>query len=77
MEEIVREILTDLERTRENLLALSDEIWLDIDHNSNEAVEAGTAFKVAYNDKMAAFGQVASEISELVQAYTTVRIEEE
>jgi len=34
MTTIIRDILTDLERTRENMLALSDDIWLSIDHNN-------------------------------------------
>lgn len=33
MTTIIREILTDLERTRENMLALSGDVWLSIDHN--------------------------------------------
>ena len=34
MTTIIRDILQDLERTRENMLALSDDIWLSIDHNA-------------------------------------------
>jgi hypothetical protein len=30
---------------RENLLALSDEIWQSIDHNDPEALEEGVQFK--------------------------------
>lgn len=37
-----REILEDLEAVRENLLALSDDIWLSIDHNDADALEEGT-----------------------------------
>ncbi len=33
MTERTLQILRDLELVRENLLALSDEIWLSIDHN--------------------------------------------
>jgi hypothetical protein len=77
MSDIVRNILTDLERTRENLLALSDDIWLNIEHNDSEALKAGTAFKLAYNEKMAEFDRLATALSALVQQYTDVRIEEE
>ena len=48
-----RHILQDLEAVRENLLALSDDIWLSIDHNDSEALEEGVQFKRAYNEKMA------------------------
>ncbi len=33
-----RQILGDLEAVRENLLALSDDIWLSIDHNDPQAL---------------------------------------
>ena len=71
-----RQILEDLEAVRENLLALSDDIWLSIDHNDPQALEAGVEFKRAYNAKAAAFDLVASDLSALVQQYTSVRLEE-
>lgn len=71
-----RLILEDLEAVRENLLALSDDIWLSIDHNDDQALEDGVEFKRAYNSKVAAFDSVASELSELVQQYTQVRLVE-
>jgi len=73
----IREILTDLERTRENLLALSDDIWLSIDHNDADALEAGVTFKRGYNEKLTAFDRLATELSSLVQQFTEVRIETE
>ncbi|CAN5266946.1 hypothetical protein BH11PLA2_BH11PLA2_37080 [soil metagenome] len=71
-----RQILEDLEAVRENLLALSDDIWHSINHNDPEALESGVEFKRAYNAKAAAFDLVASELSALVQQYTSVRLEE-
>ncbi len=72
-----RLILEDLEAVRENLLALSDDIWQSIDHNDDTALEDGVTFKRAYNQRVAAFDSVASELSELVQQYTSVRLESE
>jgi hypothetical protein len=71
-----REILEDLEASRENLLALSDEIWLSIDHNDPEGLEEGVSFKRAYNEKMSAFDTLASELSTMIQQFTSVRLEE-
>lgn len=71
-----RRILEDLEAIRENLLALSDDIWMSINHNDPESLEAGVEFKRAYNAKAADFDRVASELSALVQQYTSVRLEE-
>jgi hypothetical protein len=73
--ERTRQILEDLEAVRENLRALSDDIWLSIDHNDPQALEAGVEFKRAYNAKAIAFDQLASELSALVQQYTSVRLE--
>ncbi|MBI2478500.1 MAG: DUF2283 domain-containing protein, partial [Planctomycetia bacterium] len=57
-------------------IRLNEDIWLWIDHNDPEALEQGVEFKRAYNEKAAAFDQVASELSALIQQYTSVRLEE-
>jgi hypothetical protein len=72
----IRNILEQLEQTREDLLALSDDIWLSIDHNDLQALDEGVAFKKAYNSKLAAFDQLASELSILVQQFTAVKLDE-
>jgi hypothetical protein len=56
VKEKIRTILNELESVRENLLSLSDDIWLDIDHNDSKAVQEGADFKVASNENMAEFG---------------------
>jgi len=79
MTERTLQILRDLEAVRENLLALSDEIWLSIDHNDADALEEGVEFKRAYNAKLSAFDALSSELSQLVQKFTRVdlAVEEE
>lgn len=72
-EQRIRTILEDLENVRENLLALSDDIWLSIDHNDNDAMEEGVRFKQQYNDRMDAFARVAEELSVMVQQFTNIR----
>jgi hypothetical protein len=72
MTERTLRILRDLEAVRENLLALSDEIWLSIDHNDADALEEGVEFKRAYNSKLSAFDSLSSELSQLVQKFTRV-----
>jgi EAL domain-containing protein (putative c-di-GMP-specific phosphodiesterase class I) len=73
--ERTRQILEDLEAVRENLLALSDDIWKSIDHNDPAALDAGVEFKRSYNAKVAAFDQIAADISSLVQQYTSITLE--
>ena len=72
----IRNLLNDLEAVRENLLALSDDIWQAIDHNDPDSLEAGVEFKRSYNTQAAAFDKNATELSTLVQKYTSVRLEE-
>jgi hypothetical protein len=69
-----RAILEDLEAVRENLLALSDDIWQSIDHNDSDSLEEGVAFKRTYNEKLAAFDSLATELSVLVQQFTSVNL---
>lgn len=75
MEKKVQQILTDLERVRENLLALSDDIWLNIEHNDSEAVQKGADFKIKFNDKLDKFNTITSEISGLIENFTNVHVE--
>ena len=73
----IRRILADLETVRENLLALSDDIWLSIDHNDNDSLEEAVQFKLSYNKKMADFDALAAELSALIQQQTSVRPEDD
>ena len=50
MRERIQSILTNLDAVGEDLLALSDDIWLNIDHNDNGALAEGVRFKTAFND---------------------------
>jgi hypothetical protein len=79
MTERTLQILRELEVVRENLLALSDEIWISIDHNDADALEEGVEFKRAYNSKLSAFDALSSELSRLIQKFTRVdlAVEEE
>lgn len=80
MEEIhlrVKKILKELDQTNEDLLALADDIWLSIDHNDNEALQNGVAFKTDCNEKVAAFDRLSGEISQLVQTYMGLSIDQE
>lgn len=72
-----KQILEDLETVSENLLALSDDIWLGIDHNDPQALEEGVQFKRAYNEKISAFDALASDLSDMIQQYTSVHLEAE
>lgn len=58
----VKMILDDLDSVQENLLALSDDIWLNIDHSDNDAVDAGAAFKKQFNQKLEGFGRTGENI---------------
>src|SRR4051812_27792335 len=67
-----REILEDLEAVRENLLALSDDIWAGIDRQDLTAFDEGVRFMRSYVEKMTEFDRLAAELSVLIQQYTQV-----
>jgi hypothetical protein len=72
MHQRIRSILANLEAVGEDLLALSDDIWLNIDHNDSRAVQKGAEFKVAFNEAVAEFNRSSSRISQLVEDFTEV-----
>jgi len=75
MEKRIHQILTDIERVQENLLALSDDIWLNIEHNDSQALQKGVEFKLVFNQKLDNFNQNAGEISQLIEQFTDIHIE--
>lgn len=70
-----REILEDLEAVRENLLALSDDIWSGIDRQDLSAFDEGVGFIRSYLEKINEFDRLADGLSMLIQQYTLVFLE--
>ena len=77
MTQPIRNILRDLDNIRENLLAFSDDVWINIDHNDTPAMKAGAAFKEKLNAQLGAFSTLSTEITRLVQEYTDIQTEGE
>lgn len=73
----IEKILTNIENVKEDLLALSDDIWLNIDHNNPQALQRGVEFKTAYNDHMNLFTSNADSLSILIQKYTEVDFDQD
>jgi hypothetical protein len=70
-----RSILEDLEAVRENLLALSDNIWAAIDRQDLAAFDEGVRFMRSYVEKTTEFDRLAADLSVLIQQYTQVSLE--
>lgn len=75
MKERIKKILTNIESVKEDLLALSDDIWLSIEHNDSQALQRGVEFKAAYNECMTAFTSDADRLSALIQNFTDVAVD--
>ena len=75
MKKRIQQILTDLECIQESFLGLSDDIWLNIEHNDSQAVQKGSEFKVAFNERLNEFNRISSEISDLIENYTNIHPE--
>jgi hypothetical protein len=73
MRQRVQSILTNLEAVGEDLLALSDDIWLNSEHNDNEPLAEGVRAKTAFNEQVAEFQGVAERLSGLVEDFSQVR----
>jgi hypothetical protein len=74
MQNRIKNILSNLKTVQEDLLALSDDLWLEIDHNDNDALKNGITFKTAFNVCNTSFTQSANKLSELIQNYTNTPI---
>ena len=74
MRDRIKNVLSNLKNVQEDLLALSDDLWLEIDHNYNAAIERGVAFKKDFNLCNAEFTQSANKISKLIQDYTNTSL---
>lgn len=72
MRQRIRSILANLEAVGEDLLALSDDIWLNIDHNDSRAVQRGAEFKIAFNEAVTGFNCSSGRLSQLVEDFTEV-----
>lgn len=75
--ERISQIMSGLEQTGEDLLDLSDDIWLSIDHNDPAELEAGISFKREYNEAIAEFAQVSARIQGLITGFTAVEADDE
>ena len=75
MNDGTRDILEDLEAVRENLLALSDDIWAGVDLQDLTAFDDGVRFMRSFVEKRTAFDQLAADPSVLIQQYTQVPLE--
>ena len=63
MNDRTRAILEDLEAVRENLLALSDDIWAGIDRQDLAAFDEGVRFMRSYVERMPEFDRLAADLS--------------
>ena len=72
MKKRVQQILTDLERVQESLIALSDDIWLNIDHNNSDTLEEEVKLKVKFNKKLVEFHNIACDIADSIEHFTKV-----
>ena len=69
----ISKILDSLEAAREDLMALSEDIWMGIDHNDNDALDEGIAFKREFNDVFGHYSDEAARLRELITNFTEVK----
>ncbi len=59
------EVMRSLDMAHDQLFALSDDLWLDIEHNEEEALAAGIALKREVNEIIEALGEVVGRFAAL------------
>lgn len=61
--EKINKILKELTSACEDLWALNDDIWHNLDHSSIEEVQAATSFQIQYIKLLDQFAQNSEEIA--------------
>jgi hypothetical protein len=65
-------IVSDLLNIRANLFSLSNDIWLDIDHNNNNELQEVFNFKKEYNKLLDEFNKNVLSLSAILQKYSEI-----
>ena len=73
----IKEILDILNNIQENLLALPDDMLLNIDPRDNESLERGTKFIKEYNQNLDQFIDSSVKIAEQIKSHFAINPEEE
>lgn len=73
--EKINKILKELTNAREDLWALNDDLWHNLDHSSIEEVQAATAFQIQYIKLLDQFAQNSEEIATLISQFTGIKEE--
>jgi hypothetical protein len=73
----IKEILDMLNNIQENLLALPDDMLLNIDPRDNESLERGTKFIKEFNDNLNRFTGSANKIADQIKTHFSINPEEE
>lgn len=74
--EKINRILTSLTSTQEDMLAIKDYIWQNLDHSSVEEVQTAASFQVKYLELLDHFVQNSQEIAALISQFTGIKVEE-
>ena len=74
--EKINRILINLSSTQEDMLALKDYIWQNLDHSSVEEVQTAASFQVKYLELLDQFAQNSQEISALISQFTGIKVED-
>lgn len=70
----ISKIKIALEQLSEDLLALSDDMWLSIDHNDSEALDFGYRLKKEYNQQVDTFSKVVQNIGSTLAQFENISI---
>jgi len=65
----IEKVVHNLQAVSEDLLAVSDDIWLSIDHNDSAAISKGARFKLSFNEVSEEYSSISNRICEILDAF--------
>ena len=73
----IKDILDTLDTIQEQLLALPEDMLLNIDPRDNESLDSGVAFIKQFNKNLTQFSSSANQLAEQIKTYLKINPEEE
>jgi hypothetical protein len=73
----IKDILDTLDTIQEQLLALPEDMLLNIDPRDNESLDSGVAFIKQFNKNLTQFSSSANQLAEQIKTYLKINPEED
>ena len=73
----IKDLINQLEQLQEDLMALPDDMLLNIDARDNESIDKGTQFIKSYNENLSGFSEYSAKLVRQIKDYFEINPEME